>query len=717
MHHLHATRAATRASSAWSSSRPTSSPSSARASSAASTTCSAAPSRRSTASNPRDLHIAELVARVERRRRGGHRGHQPDDDRRGHGHVHRRPAARAACASRAWPAGCRSAATWNMQTSSRSAAPCPGAATVRACGSAVTRRHGRRSTTRRATMQGLTEIRWHGRGGQGAVTAAKMVAELALGQEQVLPGLPRVRPGALRRAHRRLHARQRRAHPDLRRGSSTRRSSSCSTPPCSSIVDVTKGAPDDAIVLVNSEMPPAELRTKYHIKGHRLYTIAATRIAIETIGRPIPNTPMVGALTRITGLFPHRQRRRVPARGLRQEVPAQGRRGQHQGHHALLRGGPGRMTVEKKAGSQEAGRQRAEEDRKAAKQPSCPSPSGTSATSTSGAPTAHELGATIPEAGNSVYNETGGWRTHGAGHRQREMRRLHALLLLLPRRLHHHRERQGGRRRPGPLQGLRHLRQGVPAGGHRHEDRREGVSEVATARSQHPRSHRQRGGRRGHAPDQPGRGRPPTPSRRRPRSCRSTPSSWPTARSTREFVTVESEHSAMSAVIGSAAGGARTMTATCSQGFALMWEMLFVAASLPAADRHDHRQPRPLRPHQHPLRPLRHHGRPRQRLDPALRREPPGGLRQPHPGGAHRRAHGRAPAGHDACTTATSSAAPSARCRCCPTTRCRSSSAPTSADQPACSTPSTRSRWARSTACTAGTSSTRWRRTAPWTAP
>jgi pyruvate ferredoxin oxidoreductase alpha subunit len=48
---------------------------------------------------------------------------------------------------------------------------------------------------------------------------------------------------------------------------------------------------------------------------------------------------------------------------------------------------------------------------------------------------------------------------------------------------------------------------------------------------------------------------------------------------TSEFVTVESEHSAMSAVIGSAAGGARTMTATSSQGLALMWEMLYIASS------------------------------------------------------------------------------------------------------------------------------------------
>jgi len=50
-------------------------------------------------------------------------------------------------------------------------------------------------------------------------------------------------------------------------------------------------------------------------------------------------------------------------------------------------------------------------------------------------------------------------------------------------------------------------------------------------------------------------------------------------KATSEFVTVESEHSAMSAVIGSAAGGARTMTATSSQGYALMWELLFIASS------------------------------------------------------------------------------------------------------------------------------------------
>jgi len=47
-----------------------------------------------------------------------------------------------------------------------------------------------------------------------------------------------------------------------------------------------------------------------------------------------------------------------------------------------------------------------------------------------------------------------------------------------------------------------------------------------------------------------------------------------------EFITVESEHSAMSACIGAAAAGGRVMTATAANGLALMWEMLYIAASM-----------------------------------------------------------------------------------------------------------------------------------------
>jgi pyruvate ferredoxin oxidoreductase gamma subunit len=152
-------------------------------------------------------------------------------------------------------------------------------------------------------MQGLTEIRWHGRGGQGAVTAAKMVAEVALGQQKFFQAFPEYGPersGAPIVAFTRISSEPIQVysgveHPDI---------VVVLDPTLLSIIDVTKGAPDDAIVVVNTDLTPAHLRTKYGLKGRRLFTIAATRIATETIGRPIPNTPMVGALTRVAGLFP-----------------------------------------------------------------------------------------------------------------------------------------------------------------------------------------------------------------------------------------------------------------------------------------------------------------------------------------------------------------------------------------------------------------------------
>lgn len=151
--------------------------------------------------------------------------------------------------------------------------------------------------------QGLTEIRWHARGGQGAVTAAKMVAELALGQGKHFQAFPEYGPersGAPIVAFTRVSDEPIQIYAGVEHPGIV----IVLDPSLLGAIDVTKGAPADAIVLVNSEMSPAELRTHYGLEGNRLFTIAATRIATETIHRPIPNTPMVGALTRITGLFP-----------------------------------------------------------------------------------------------------------------------------------------------------------------------------------------------------------------------------------------------------------------------------------------------------------------------------------------------------------------------------------------------------------------------------
>lgn len=148
----------------------------------------------------------------------------------------------------------------------------------------------------------LTEIRWHARGGQGGVTAAKMVAELALGQGKYFQAFPEYGPersGAPIVAFTRVSAAPIRVYSGVEHPQIV----VVLDPSLFAAVDVTKGAVDGAILLVNSEFPPAELRTKYGLQGYRLATVDATSIALATIGRPIPNTPMVGALTRLTGLF------------------------------------------------------------------------------------------------------------------------------------------------------------------------------------------------------------------------------------------------------------------------------------------------------------------------------------------------------------------------------------------------------------------------------
>jgi len=157
--------------------------------------------------------------------------------------------------------------------------------------------------TKQKSAADLTEIRWHGRGGQGAVTAAKLVAELALGQGRYFQAFPEYGPersGAPIVAFTRVSNEPIQIYAGIEHPQIVVVLDSSLL----AVVDVTKGSPDDAIVLVNSSRSPALLRKTYGIEGRKLYTVNATRIAVETIKRPIPNTPMVGALTRITGLFP-----------------------------------------------------------------------------------------------------------------------------------------------------------------------------------------------------------------------------------------------------------------------------------------------------------------------------------------------------------------------------------------------------------------------------
>jgi pyruvate ferredoxin oxidoreductase gamma subunit len=148
----------------------------------------------------------------------------------------------------------------------------------------------------------MTEIRWHGRGGQGAKTAALLLAEAALNEDKYSQGFPEYGPereGAPMRGFTRISDRPIRLHCTI------------DTPHTVVVlddtlldgVDVCAGLVDGGTVIVNTSQKPEDIRKKLSVKGARLFTINATQIALDEIGRPIPNTPMLGALIKATEIL------------------------------------------------------------------------------------------------------------------------------------------------------------------------------------------------------------------------------------------------------------------------------------------------------------------------------------------------------------------------------------------------------------------------------
>jgi pyruvate ferredoxin oxidoreductase gamma subunit len=69
-------------------------------------------------------------------------------------------------------------------------------------------------------------------------------------------------------------------------------------------VKITNGTPDDAAFIINSSKDPKEIREKINAKStQRVFTVDATKISIETIGRPMPNASLVGTVTKVSGLL------------------------------------------------------------------------------------------------------------------------------------------------------------------------------------------------------------------------------------------------------------------------------------------------------------------------------------------------------------------------------------------------------------------------------
>ncbi|MBC7347409.1 MAG: 2-oxoacid:acceptor oxidoreductase family protein [Clostridia bacterium] len=152
-------------------------------------------------------------------------------------------------------------------------------------------------------MEGITEIRWHARGGQGAVTAAKLLAEMALAKDLYFQAFPEYGPermGAPIQCFNRLSA----APISLYTGVDEPDLVIVVDPTLLGTVDVARGLREDGRLLVNTPASPASLRATLGLQGRQIYTVDATRISLETIGRAMPNTPMLGAALRVLGLIP-----------------------------------------------------------------------------------------------------------------------------------------------------------------------------------------------------------------------------------------------------------------------------------------------------------------------------------------------------------------------------------------------------------------------------
>jgi pyruvate ferredoxin oxidoreductase gamma subunit len=156
------------------------------------------------------------------------------------------------------------------------------------------------------TMQGVVEIRWHGRCGQGPATAARLAAGSASRQGKYFQAFPAFQDDGPPRSGEPIVAFTRVSDEPIQVRSEVEhpRVIALLDPSLLSGGDVTRGLPDDAIVVVNSDLAPAELREKYGLTSFRLYSVAASTIAAETAGSTYPNTSMLGALSRVTGLFP-----------------------------------------------------------------------------------------------------------------------------------------------------------------------------------------------------------------------------------------------------------------------------------------------------------------------------------------------------------------------------------------------------------------------------
>lgn len=150
-------------------------------------------------------------------------------------------------------------------------------------------------------MNDLVEIRWHGRGGQGAKTAALLLADAAFNTGKYVQGFPEYGPermGAPITAYNRISSERMTVHSNIYEPDYV----VVVDESLIDAVDVTKGLKSGGAIIINSGKAPGEIRKKLGDIDARVCTIDAGKISEECLGKNFPNTPMLAAVVKVSGV-------------------------------------------------------------------------------------------------------------------------------------------------------------------------------------------------------------------------------------------------------------------------------------------------------------------------------------------------------------------------------------------------------------------------------
>ena len=151
-------------------------------------------------------------------------------------------------------------------------------------------------------MSNLTEVRWHGRGGQGAKTAALLLADVAFQTGKYVQGFPEYGPermGAPITAYNRISDEVIRVHSNIYDPQYV----VVVDESLLETVDVTAGLKEDGAILINTERPKEEIIPQ--LKGYKgsVHTIDAKKVSLATLGKYFPNTPLLAAIVKVAGIM------------------------------------------------------------------------------------------------------------------------------------------------------------------------------------------------------------------------------------------------------------------------------------------------------------------------------------------------------------------------------------------------------------------------------